>query len=189
MAELSKFPAEDIDALIRNAELRSELEPYYDESIVQLNKSRLPLTVENDYLEMMLAWEVAPVLPIAQWFDPPLRPVHPAGLSQEELHDELMNLADLLYEKQIVLDFTEHLSDCELYLLICRDILPSREKMLAVRDGYLHWDCAGIDENQEIWLTYYATEEEREMWEEINERSAPYRLEVPYPRALPTDPN
>ena len=72
-------------------------------------------------------------------------------------------------------------------MLICHDILPSREKMLAVRDGYLHWDCAQIDENQNVWLTYYASDEEREMWEEIHETSAPYKQIAPYPRDLPKD--
>lgn len=189
MAEFSKHSADDVSAMIRNAELRSELEPYYDESIVQLDDRHLPLNVENDYLEMMLAWEVAPVLPISEWFNPPLRPHHPARMTSGELHEELMNLVNLLYEKQIVLDFTDHLSDRELYLLICQEILPSKEKMLAVRDGYLHWDCAGVSENQEIWLTYYASAEEREMWEETNELSAPFHLDPPYPRDLPSDPN
>lgn len=186
MAEL-RFPADDIDEMIRNAELRSELEPYYDESIVQLESRQLPLNVENDYLEMMLAWEMAPVLPIAQWFEPPIRPRHPSKMTPEELNSELMALVHRLYEKKIVLDFTDHLSDWELYLLICQDILPSKEKMLAVRDGYLHWDCAGIDENQEIWLMYYASDEERDLWEEMHEESAPYRQEPPFMRNLPTD--
>lgn len=187
MSEIKNQSSCEIDAILRNAELRSELEPFYDESIVQVEDSHLPIEVENDYLEMMLAWEVAPVLPIAQWFNPPLKPVHPSKLTPEELHAALYRLIDLLYEKKIVLDFTDHLSDEELYMLICRDILPSREKMLAVRDGYLHWDCALVGENQDIWLTYYATDEEREMWEEINETSAPYKQIPPYPRDLPKD--
>ncbi|MBQ6108893.1 MAG: hypothetical protein IJK97_11845, partial [Thermoguttaceae bacterium] len=72
MSEIKNHSSCEIDAILRNAELRSELEPFYDESIVQVEDSHLPIEVENDYLEMMLAWEVAPVLPIAQWFNPPL---------------------------------------------------------------------------------------------------------------------
>lgn len=189
MAEISKHPSDDIDAMIRNAELRSELEPYTDESIERLGKRRLPLEVENEYLEMMLAWEVAPVLPIANWFNPPLRPIHPSKMTPTELRKALYDLIDALYEKKIVLDFTDHLSDRELYMLICQNILPSQEKMLAVRDGYVHWDCAGVGEDQEVWLMYYATDEEREAWEEMNEKSAPYRQEPPFPRDLPSDPS
>jgi len=189
MSEFNNHSSCEIDAMLRNAELRSELEPFYDESIVQVEDCHMPIEVENDYLEMMLAWEVAPVLPIAQWFNPPLKPVHPSKMTAQELHTELYKLINLLYEKKIVLDLTDHLSDEELYLLICCDILPSREKMLALRDGYLHWDCARVGENQEIWLTYYASDEEREIWEETNETSAPYKQLPPFPRNLPTDEN
>ena len=62
-----------------------------------------------------------------------------------------------LFEKHIVLDFTDHLSDYQLYGIIFRDILPSHEKMLERRTTYLHWDCANIEENPDIWLRYYAT--------------------------------
>ncbi|MDO4569791.1 MAG: hypothetical protein Q4D38_05360 [Planctomycetia bacterium] len=187
MVQVKKFPSDDVEAMIRNAELRCELEPYYDDSITQLEERKLPLEEENNYLEMMLAWETAPVLPIAEWFNPPLRPRNPAQLSKVELAEELQRLLCLLYEKKIVLDFTNHLSDEELYLLICLDILPSREKMLLVRDGYLHWDCANVGENQMVWLTYYATEEEREAWEEATGECAPMRLPEPFPRDVPRD--
>ena len=40
---------------MRNAELRDELEPYYDESISRVSVHRLPLSVENEYLASMLA--------------------------------------------------------------------------------------------------------------------------------------
>lgn len=188
MVQTKRHPGDEVDAMLRNAELRCELEPYYDESIARLQATQLPLQKENEYLEMMLAWEMAPVLPIAQWFNPPLHVRDPAEMTDAEVHDALWKLISLLYSKQLVLDFTDHLSDRELYLLICRDILPSREKMLSIRNGYLHWDCAGVGESQEIWLTYYATEEERLLWEELYDRTAPFHLEPPYPRDLPGDP-
>ncbi len=34
----------------------------------------------------MLAWERAPVLPIAHWFEPPLELPPPDTLTEEELH-------------------------------------------------------------------------------------------------------
>ena len=71
-----------------------------------------------------------------------------------------------LYLKRIVLDFTDHLSDRDLYRLIFRDILPAREKKLDYPSNYLHWDCTGAGGDSEVWLRYYATEEEREEWAE-----------------------
>ena len=189
MIEATPNPSEKVDAMLRNAELRSELEPYYDESISSVELGRLPLGEENEYLASMLAWETAPSLPIYQWFTPPLKPISPWIMTEKELHDSLWHLIQNLYEKQIVLDFTDHLSDLELYLLICQEILPCREKMLTNRRGFLHWDCAGIDENPEVWLRYYADDQQREIWEEANDDTAPFHCDPPYPRELPGDPS
>ena len=48
---------EEVDCLIRNAELRDEIEPYLDESISEINFRLLPTPMENRFLESMLAWE------------------------------------------------------------------------------------------------------------------------------------
>ena len=109
---------DEVEELLRNAELRDELEPYYDESISRVNVQHLPLTVENEFLASMLAWERAPILPIYRWFDPELRPPRPDTLSEDDLHEILWNVIRKLFEKRIVLDFTDHLSDHNLYMMI-----------------------------------------------------------------------
>ena len=97
----------------------------------------LPTPVENEYLASMLAWERGPlVLPIGEWFDPPLVLPRPDTLSDEQLHDVLWDTIQRLYDKRVVLDFTDHLSDRQLYCLIYRDILPSPEKKLERSDNY-----------------------------------------------------
>ena len=55
-----------------------------------------------------------------------------------------------LFQKRIVLDFTDHLNDRELYCLIFRDILPAREKKLDGPSNYLHWDCTGANCDPEV---------------------------------------
>ena len=61
----SRHPTSDeVEELLRNAQLRDELEPFYDESISRVNVRHLSLSVENEFLASMLAWERAPVLPI-----------------------------------------------------------------------------------------------------------------------------
>jgi len=54
MAE-SRYSSSELDELLRNAELRDELEPYYDESISRVSIQRLPLAVKNEYMASMLA--------------------------------------------------------------------------------------------------------------------------------------
>ena len=68
---------EEVDQLLRNAELRDELDRYFDESISRVNVQHFSLAAENEFLAAMLAWEQAPVLPIYRWFEPELRPPRP----------------------------------------------------------------------------------------------------------------
>lgn len=178
----------ELDELLRNAELRDELEPYYDESISRVNVAHLPLTAENEFLASMLAWEMAPVVPIFRWFEPEMRPPRPDMLSDEDLHEILWDVIGKLYQKRIVLDFTDHLADRELYRLIYRDILPAREKKIDSRTNYLHWDCAGASGDPETWLRYYATDDERETWAEMYRQPLPPKCRPPYPRQLPREP-
>src|SRR5262245_63139464 len=123
-------PSAEVDQLLLNARLRDELEPFLDESVHILDCRRLPTSDENEFLEQMLAWERAPVLPISKWFDPELVLPAPDKLDEDQLHKLLWTTIEQLYSQRIVLDFTDHLTDRQLYCLISRDILPSPEKKL-----------------------------------------------------------
>ncbi len=179
---------DEVEQLLRNAELRDELERYFDESITRVNIQHLTLAAENDFLAVMLAWEQAPVLPIYRWFDPELRPPRPNALSEKDLHDILWEVIRKLYQKRIVLDFTDHLADRDLYCMIFRDILPAREKKIDWPNNYLHWDCTGADGDPEVWLRYYAGEEAREDWAATYRQPLPPSCKLPYPRDLPREP-
>jgi hypothetical protein len=180
--------SDDVDHLLRNAELRDQLEPFFDESIVSLNVRQMPTPVENEFLASMLAWEQAPVLPIAKWFEPELCLPAPESLGDQELHRHLWNTIHKLFEKRIALDFTDHLTDRQLYCLIYRDILPSQEKKIDAANNYLHWDCADAGGDPDVYLRYYASDEEREGWEEEHGVSLPPSETPPYPRKLPRRP-
>ncbi|MEK6249717.1 MAG: hypothetical protein N2C12_16155 [Planctomycetales bacterium] len=189
--EKQQFENDEVVHLIRNAELRDELEPYYDEAICRVNVQEFSTPKENEFLESMLAWERAPVLPISQWYDPPLLLPLPSEFATDNegdacLHDVLWETIYKLFAKRIVLDFTDHLSDGELYCLIYRDILPSQEKKLDSTSSYLHWDCAGGQ--PDAWLCYYASEEEREDWARQYNDVPPERLPPRFRRMLPRRP-
>src|SRR2546423_336475 len=79
----------EVEELMLNARLRDELEPFLDESVHILDCRKLPTQAENEFLEQMLAWERAPVLPIAKWFDPELNLPSPDKLSDAELRELL----------------------------------------------------------------------------------------------------
>ena len=179
--------SDEVDELMRNAELRDELERYVDESITCVNVHKLTLAAENDFLASMLEWEQAPILPIYRWFEPELRAPRPESLGDTRLEMILWDVIRKLYQKRIILDFTDHLSDRELYCLIYRDILPAREKKLEHISHYLHWDCTGPSGDPDVWLRYYASEEEREEWSDCYGQPMPERESPPYPRILPRE--
>lgn len=179
---------EEVEHLLRNAELRNELEPYFDESIGSVNVEELPTPVENEFLASMLAWERAPILPIGQWFKPELKLPHPDALTNGQLHELLWDTIRKLFARRLVLDFTDHLSDRDLYCLIYRDILPCSEKMIDAPTNYLHWDCADVGGDPTIWLRYYATDEERRAWSEDFSDPLPEAKQPPHPRQLPRRP-
>lgn len=179
---------EEVDCLLRNGELRTAIEPYLDESIWEIEFRSLPTPVENRFLESMLAWELAPLTPVARWFEPQLALQPACTLDDDRLHERLWQTIDTLYDKRIVLDFTDHLSDREFYTLIRRDILPAKIKQVDVPDNYVHWDCsATVDGDPTVWLVYYASDEEREEWRLEEGRDPPPKRVPAYPRALPVD--
>jgi hypothetical protein len=176
---------EDVDQLLLNARLRDELEPFLDESVNVVNVKEMPTRLENEYLASMLAWERAPVLPIADWFKPRLVLLTPDSLSPDQLREILRDIIERLYEKRIVLDFTDHLSDYQLYCMIARDILPSSEKKIEHSPTYLHWHCLDPEDQPDIWLRYYASPEDRKRWTEETGLPLPPRQRPQHVRKMP----
>lgn len=176
-----------VDEMILNVFLQEALKPYQDDDTRRVDFTRMSLSEENKYLLQMLEWEMAPVLPIASWFSPVLSPLPASELSDTDLKAELDSLILKLYDKNVVLVFTTHLSDRELYALIIRQILPSYQKMIVQEGEFHYWNCSCTgkdDADREVWLTYYATDEERGLaYEEYGE--LPQRQDPPFPRRLP----
>ena len=175
----------DLDLLMQNARLRDEMEPFLDESVYLVDLDKMDVRKENDFLTSLLAWEKAPVLPISQWFQPALvLPPH-TELSDTEVKHQLHQIIGRLYEKNIILVHTNHLSDRQLYCLIARDILPAQEKKVLIKAKFLKWQCLDIVEDEESWLRYYASAEERDAWAEETGLRLPPREKLPFPRRLP----
>jgi hypothetical protein len=186
MFDARRPDSDEVDHLLLNARLRDELEPFLDESVALVDVRSMPTPVENEFLASMLAWERAPVLPISQWFAQELRLPPPDSLNESALREQLWIVIHKLYEARIVLDFTEHLSDRELYCVIYRDILPSHEKKIDLPKNYLHWACLDPEDDPQTWLRYYATDAQREEWAEETEEPLPPSETPPYPRKMPT---
>ncbi|MFM7927875.1 MAG: hypothetical protein ACKO9Q_09210, partial [Pirellula sp.] len=187
MSNLPSSHDQQVDLLLKNAQLRDELEPFLDESVDVLSGRNMSLEDENDFLESILEWERAPSLPISKWFEPELQLPAPDTLDDSSLSKLLWKTIQMLYSQKIALDFTDHLSDRQLYCLLMRDILPVYQKKVSRPRNFLHWHC--LDDNDvDCWLTYYATEEERQDWEQETGLIAPDQKHPPYPRQMPRRP-
>ncbi len=179
---------DEVEHLLLNARLRDDLEPFLDESLNLLNTRRLPTPMENEFLASMLAWERAPVLPISQWFQPELVLARPDTLNDEQINAHLWQTIQNLYDIRVVLDFTDHLTDRQLYTLIYRDILPSPEKKIDLPKNFLHWHCLDDTDEPETWLRYYASKQERHDWFSEMGLPLPRSEQAPFPRKMPRRP-
>ena len=176
----------DVEQLLLNARLRDQLEPYVDESFNLLDTSRWTTAQENEFLETLLEWERAPIVPIARWFNPELEPPAHEQLTDGELHQQLWNVINRLAVRNVVLECTDHLSDRQLYCLLVRDVLTAGEKLVTHRKSPLVWRFLDEEADPETWLRYYATDDERTEWESETGDNAPLREPLPFSRDLPT---
>lgn len=181
MSDTSRTAVDEVDLMLANARLRDELEPYRDESL-DTSTSQMNLRTENEYLASMLAWERAPALPIASWFTPVLELPSPEAIDDEVLDRILIDTIDRLYSQKVVLRFTDHLSNRELYKIIYRDILPCCEKKVEIPGKFLEWRCI---EDSDTWLRFYADAVERRRFQEEYDVELP-GVETPrFRRSLP----
>lgn len=182
MSDASQPVIDEVDLMMDNARLRDELEPYRDESIDDHSVKRMPLQTENEYLASMLAWERAPALPISCWFSPPLELPAPDSLDDKQLNTLLLETVQALYNKNVILRFTDHLCDRDLYKIVFRDIMPSCEKKVDVPGKSLEWRCV---EDDETWLRFYAGPVDRRRFQEDHEIDLPPSEEPKFKRQLP----
>ena len=101
-----------------------------------------------------------------------------------ELHAKLQELIEEMFEIGIIVDFTDHLSDRDLYRYLVDDVLLV-ETMLSTSVGG-HWHISAIGggskEDNEVYLRYYADDEDRERWRREFGDPLPPKEEPPYGR-------
>lgn len=91
----------------------------------------------------------------------------PDTLNDEALHSALWTAIDALGRLRVYLDQTDHLSERELYELLCRELLPEDMPALDADSGSAwHIDILGgcSAEDTALYLKYYADEKTRQDW-------------------------
>lgn len=132
------------------------------------NGEGLPLEAEIQFLEYLIAFETAGKttwrrrLSEAGYVLP-----EPATLSEEAIGLEVWQLIQRLAEMRVFLYHTNHLSDRALYERLFYDVLARPiVDFDPGEDSACHIDLlgSGSEEDSELWLRYFATEEERRQW-------------------------
>jgi hypothetical protein len=91
----------------------------------------------------------------------------PESLDDDRLAAKLWEVIDGLADLGVFLNWTDHLSDRELYAALWRDLLRQEVPMLPDdQAGAWHVDVvgSGTDEADHLYLKYYADEEVRQQW-------------------------
>jgi hypothetical protein len=137
-------------------------------------------------VDRLLAAETAPFITNRTWlarhgliFAPP------KTLSPAELPNELRRLIDALAFARVFLSSTNHLNDEALYLRLYDKVLEADEPDVPrYEDQAFHWDlCEAWSDHHTAWLSYYASEEDREEHlESFPERPLPPSLPCPCDR-------
>jgi hypothetical protein len=108
--------------------------------------------------------------------------VLPANPPDDRLSAELNTLLGRLAGLGVVVEFADHLSDRELYSwLLESGHLEAHFSPLP--DSFVHIDVigSGSDEDNRLYLTYYASDEERAQWKErFPDEELPPRQKLPY---------
>ena len=143
------------------------------------------LAVELQFLEQVVGFETAPQttwrnkLREAGYEMPP-----PDSLDDEAVSLEVWDVIQRLAELRAYLDGTNHLSDRELYEKLYEHVdHPVMDVYLDEGSAY-HFEmlAAGVEEDDQLYLRYYADEKDRKMWREEFGVELPPKEDPPHDR-------
>jgi len=152
---------------------------------VGMPPGKTPSEADLEFMEEVLAWETTPRSSNREWLKRQGLQFLPAfACSDAQLAVELPRLIRALATARVFLYHTNHLSDRELYELLCREVLPDEcsDGARTEQDGF-HWDFAGGGRDMEAWLQYHAGPAERREWQqEFPDEILPPKKRAPFDR-------
>jgi hypothetical protein len=106
-------------------------------------------------------------------------------LDDDSLHAKLWEIINAMAALGMVLESTDHLSDRELYRYLVTDAL-CEETILPSAGSAGYWHISpiggGSEEDNEIYLRYYADDEDRKDWQRDFEGTIPTKEKLPFDR-------
>lgn len=148
-------------------------------------KSELDLIEELERLDRFFDGEEPGEIPMDVLRETGIEiPDDDAALSDDALAAKLLEIASALFDVGIVLEQTDHLSDRELYRWLVARVL--RKETILSTDDLSTWHVSpiggGSEEDNEIYLRYYADDEDRARWQADFGEPLPAKEPRPYDR-------
>ncbi|TAN47091.1 MAG: hypothetical protein EPN21_18590 [Methylococcaceae bacterium] len=172
----------------RIAELKRRVGKLADRVIIAQEPDECPLEMQEFFWQQIQDMEQAPwASPFDVLVEGGLELPAPEAMDDGRLSEKLWQLIQGLAMLRIFLYHTDHLSDRELYRSLWHDDLREPLPLMPNDpDSACHLDMLGSggEEEERLYLTYYADEEERRLWAED---SAGGKLPASAPRPYDRD--
>jgi hypothetical protein len=128
----------------------------------------VPADIEEEFLRHVLEYETAqPITLLSLLENSGLEIPLPADLDDTNLHDKLLEIIERMASMGAYLLHTNHLSDRELYVQLYDDSLREEAVLFPENSSYVYMidlTGSGSDEDNQVYLKYYADEEHRKQW-------------------------
>ncbi len=128
----------------------------------------VPADIEEEFLRHVLEYETAqPITLLSLLENSGLEIPLPADLDDTDLHAKLLEIIERMASMGAYLLHTNHLSDRELYVQLYDDSLREEAVLFPENSSYVYMidlTGSGSDEDNQVYLKYYADEEHRKQW-------------------------
>ncbi|MBQ9371946.1 MAG: hypothetical protein IJU03_07135 [Thermoguttaceae bacterium] len=180
------------DLFDENEYLKWALDDYRDDSFCWLFSQDMPPEEERRFLEEFRDWDHAPIRKVGAILAGKCVLIDPKTASDDDVFYALEALRAALRARNLHLVYTDHLSDRNLYELIVKKIFAHEIKDFGDQQPATYWDFCSYEEDEshrlrpsdvdDVFLSYFATDEERYEWAQYNDRPLPAKRAVRYHR-------
>jgi hypothetical protein len=151
--------------------------------VTLIEDDEIDVIAELERIDRFFEGEEAGEIPLevlrADGMDIPAVPPEDAAV----LRAKLLEIIEAMFEIGMVIESTDHLSDPELYRFLVDDALL-RETIISVAGGFWHISPigSGDEDDNAIYLRYYADDDYREQWHREFGDPLPPKEKPPYDR-------
>lgn len=159
---------EQVDRILRIADLRAEVEKLAGQPVAEWHPPDLPLDIQEQFWKHVLEFESQTVSTLEDTlrarFD--FVPTPLSNLPDDQsVNAALWSLIEILAKLRVYIHYTNHLSDRELYRFLVEEVLPDETFVSAPGSEWnMRIDatyCGSHDDGFETFLSYYADEDMR----------------------------